>query len=189
MQDFKMKMKRLPEGFGPYSDRVARDIRNRLSTAFIQALTAGMPEPFETEAEKWLQRDPPAPCKTFIRDRLPRYGAVLGEIQRRDIADPLHRAVVIWNHGLFFEVHEQVEAFWHESTGGLHRALQGLILAAGVYVHLEAGNASAARGLAEKSVKWLGAHKNELPEILNLNELVDAMKIPDGKPPRLQWQV
>ncbi|MBI9083867.1 MAG: DUF309 domain-containing protein [Desulfobacterales bacterium] len=183
-----MDIKIPPEGFDPYADRSARDIRNSLSRAFVRALAAGTPDPFLDEGNKWLETAPQPACRVYIQDRLPRFVAVLAEIKRERISDPLHKAVVIWNHGLFFEVHEQIEDFWHESTGGLHRALQGLILSAGVYVHLEAGNKSAARGLAEKAGKWLGAHGSELPRIANLRALIDALETPCENPPALQWQ-
>lgn len=181
-----MVIQPLPDGFDPYSDRTARDIRNTLSKAFVRALEAGRPEPFAALAEKWLKTGPPAPCTEFIQDRLPRYGAVLKEIKSTGITDPLHRAVVIWNYGLFFEVHEQVEDFWHESAGGRHRALQGLILAAGVYVHLEAGNRSAAEKLAQKAARLLDTHGRELSGIANLKTLMEKIQPLDSQPPRLE---
>lgn len=183
-----MKIQILPEGFDPYSNRTARDIRNTLSRAFVRALAAGNPDPFIDEGNKWLETDPGPACRIYIQDRLQRFGAVLTEIKLQRISDPLHKAVVVWNHGLFFEVHEQIEDFWHESTGGLHRALQGLILAAGVYVHLEAGNGSAAAGLAGKAGKWLGLHGNQLPRIANLDALTERLRSLHRNPPVLQWQ-
>ena len=181
-----MEIRPLPQGFDPYADRADRDIRNELSKAFVQALEEGRPGPFAALAEKWLKTGPPAPCIEFIQDRLPRYQAVLEEVKRAGITDPLHRAAVIWNHGLFFEVHEQIEDFWHESVGGRHRALQGLILTAGVYVHLEAGNRSAAQKLAQKAETMLTAQGNQLPEIANLSILMEKIRSLDPDPPRIE---
>ena len=151
-----MKRQNLPEGFDPYADRTARDIRNELSKAFIRALGAGTRHPVEGEAEKWLAIDLPAPCKTFIRNRLPRYGAVLAEIQGEGIADPLHRAVVIWNHGLFFEVHEQVEDFWHESTGSATPGAAGVdSRRRGLRAPWKRETGPRREKLAQKAGKWL----------------------------------
>lgn len=182
-----MKIQILPEGFDPYSDRTARNIRNGLSRAFVRALAAGQPDPFLDEGTRWLETALQPACRIYIQDRFPRYETVLTEIQGKKISDPLHKAVVIWNHGLFFEVHEQIEDFWHESTGSLHRALQGLILAAGVYVHLEAGNQSAAEKLAQKAGSFLNAHGRALPDIANLNVLMENIQALDPEPPRIEF--
>jgi hypothetical protein len=66
-------------------------------------------------------------------------------------ADPLSKAVVqaamLWSEGLFFEVHEVLEAVWQRESGDRRVALQGLIQVAVAYHHLAHGNRRGARTL------------------------------------------
>lgn len=82
--------------------------------------------------------------------------------------DPVARAVAqaaaLWNEGLFFEVHEVLEAVWQRETGDRRHALQGLIQIAVAYHHLAHGNPRGARTLLrEGRARLLGAPSGTLP--------------------------
>jgi hypothetical protein len=59
----------------------------------------------------------------------------------------VRRAAALWNEGLFFEVHEVLEAVWKTAAGDLRQALQGLIQVAVAFHHLAHGNLRGARSL------------------------------------------
>src|SRR5437773_692568 len=56
-------------------------------------------------------------------------------------------AAALWNEGLFFEVHEVLEAVWKTAAGTERQALQGVIQVAVAYHHLAHGNRRGARTL------------------------------------------
>lgn len=75
--------------------------------------------------------------------------------------DAVERAVVqaaaLWNEGLFFEVHEVLEAVWQRETGDRRQALQGLIQIAVAWHHLAHGNPRGARTLMREGRARLAA--------------------------------
>jgi hypothetical protein len=75
--------------------------------------------------------------------------------------EPVARAVVqaaaLWNEGLFFEVHEVLEAVWKHETGERRQALQGVIQIAVAYHHLAHGNPRGARTLLREGRARLAA--------------------------------
>lgn len=59
-----------------------------------------------------------------------------------DPAEPrgrFDRAVVLFNHGAYFEAHEDWEVLWLEARGAERRWLQALIQLAAAFVHYERG--------------------------------------------------
>ena len=75
-----------------------------------------------------------------IINKLRQYGAALEEWTPDETASPLSTAlrkgVLLFNHRLFFEVHEVLEAQWVKETGAERRFLQGLIQIAVAFYHL-----------------------------------------------------
>ncbi len=57
-----------------------------------------------------------------------------------DLAGALRKGVVLFNHRLFFEVHEVLEAQWKQEGGEAKLFLQGLIQVAVAFYHLENQN-------------------------------------------------
>ena len=53
---------------------------------------------------------------------------------------PLACGVSLFNHGLFHECHDALEPLWSQADGDLRGRLQGLILMAGGYHHLQLHN-------------------------------------------------
>ena len=90
------------EDFDPFNDRLSRDIRNTLSEAFIDSLSKKDPSDYQAAAEKWLAEKSAAGYRTYIQDRLHRYGQVLEKITASRLDDALVQSLVLWNNGLFF---------------------------------------------------------------------------------------
>lgn len=64
-----------------------------------------------------------------------------------DLGRALDDAAVLFDAGLFFEVHELLEPHWQQAVGAQRQALQGLIQIAVGYQHLANGNVRGARSL------------------------------------------
>jgi DUF309 family protein family protein len=69
----------------------------------------------------------------------------------------LGAAAVLFDAGLYYEVHEWLELYWRRAEGSDREALQGLIQVAAGFEHLANGNVSGARTLlTDGSAKMLG---------------------------------
>ena len=185
MASEKKKLK-IHNQFDPFADRTARDIRNTLSEAFVAALAALDPGDYKNAARKWRSQKPAACYIHYIDRRLQRYDLVLNTIRADRIDDPLQQTVVIWNQGLFFEVHDHLEAIWQRASGDERQALKGLIKAAGVYVHLEQHHLQAAKSLAMKSYDLLRQFPHCLSFIANYETFLEKLKNCEPAPPRLE---
>lgn len=141
----------MSDRFDPFSDRKSRDIRNRLSDIFLNAIDAADPDLFASVIAEFLDQDPVASHQAYLNDRLRRYREAFAEIEGRKLTDRFYQSLVLWNHGLFFEAHERLEVVWKESSGEYSRALKGLIPAAGVFMYLEYGRHDSANRLASKA--------------------------------------
>ena len=165
-----------PTPFDPFSDRLCRDIRNDLSTAFTRCIEnsddIGMAEKI---AAQYLADQPPAPCREYIENRLASYRAALTEIASTG-RDPIARAVILWNHQLHFEVHEVLEHAWLKAKGDAKLILQAMIRAAGAYVKIEAGYPDPANSLAIKALLVLREHRDELNDYFNPEVLIDGLE-------------
>jgi hypothetical protein len=173
--------------FDPFNNRLSRDIRNSLAEAFVDALQAADQSCYQRAAAKWLARNPADAYAAYVHDRLKRYDDVFAQIKISSIADAKRQVLVSWNHGLFFEVHEQLERIWLKTSGDEHQALKGLIQAAGVYVHLEFDRRPAAEKLALKSLERIQKYSDCLPFIRNLDMLLEKLKDLNTAPPPLSY--
>lgn len=171
--------------FDPFSDRLARDIRNSLSTALVEVLTGGPPQAVTERAESWLSRHLAPVYQNYIHDRCERYEQVVGEIEKLHLSEPRLQAAILWNHHLFFELHELLETIWHSAKGIRRTALKGLIQAAGVYVHVSRGKPEAGFGLALKARQNLAAGAEQLAFIANLDAILQWLEQPSAAPPDL----
>ena len=171
--------------FDPYSDRLARDVRNSLSSALVQEITWDAAGSLMTAADVWLAKAPASTYQTYIKDRLVHYGRAIDEIRNGQIEDTRLQAICLWNLGLFFEMHELLETIWHQSRDPERSALKGWIQAAGVYVHFQRGKVDAARGLAKRAVKHLRNGRSCLAFIANLDELIEAVADPTDVAPQI----
>jgi len=171
--------------FDPFSNRLARDIRNGLSTAFARAIEASDAALLEDQAATWLQAELPESFCAFVRDRMQRYSRVLDRIHSARVYDPCRQALLAWNEQLYFEVHEILEAIWQPATGEFRKAVQGLILAAGIGEHLQYGHLPAAERLSNRADRLLRRHQRHLAFIENLEDLLDWLQERHAPPPIL----
>jgi hypothetical protein len=171
--------------FDPFNHRLSRDIRNSLAEVFVDALRAADQSCYQRTADQWLAKNLADAYAGYIRDRLKRYDDVLEQIKGNSIIDAKRQVLVSWNHGLFFEVHEQLEQIWLETNGDEYQALKGLIQAAGVYIHLEFDHRPAAEKLAAKSSHRIQKYAGSLSFIGNLDMLLDKLNNLDQAPPLL----
>jgi hypothetical protein len=100
----------------------------------------------------------------YVRDRAERFDAACGSIRRgRGETDSVGRARAAWNAGLFFEVHEILEAAWLVDRSPDRDALQGLIMAAAAFYHLGRENSGGAAGLSREAARRLRGASEAFP--------------------------
>ena len=179
--------KAVPKTFDPFNDRLSRDVRNSLSEAFVASLMQREASGYLEQSQEWLKQGLTRNYKEYIQDRIRRYDLAFQQIQQEQIDDARIQALILWNHGLFFEVHDILESIWHKTKGDEHQAIKGLIKAAGVYVHREYNRTGSAQRLAAKSVDLLNTHAGILGFISNLNILMEALKTDAPLPPVLEY--
>ena len=91
-----------------------------------------------------------------VRAKLLQYGAVLegwsepAGVAARDVV--LQKSVLLFNHHLFFEVHEVLEPQWMKEQGEIKRFLQGLIQIAVAFYHIGRGNLAGTRSLLHEGL-------------------------------------
>ena len=171
--------------FDPFEDRLSRDIRNSLSSVFMETLEKIDMRPVQQEAAKYLQTDIDPVYHDYIRDRLDRYEKSLHKIVEKGNENIIFKALILWDQELFFEVHELLEGAWLHATGNNRKILQGLIRAAGVYVHLSRGNVKGATKMAAKAREALSFYRDELPAFVDLETLLQSLENLEANPPKL----
>jgi hypothetical protein len=171
--------------FDPFSDRTSRDIRNALSSALVAELRGEQDRYVDTVAGRWLDDVDEEPYRSYIEQCRARYGHVLDHIRKQQIRGTRSQAVVLWNFGLFFEMHELLETIWLGSSGKERDALKGLIQAAGAYVHLLRGKPEPARKLAYRAGENIRKAREYLPFISNLDQLLHCLDQLADPPPKL----
>lgn len=173
--------------FDPFQSRICRDIRNDLSESLIESIFAGNMGPSRKIAEKYASEDIEAFISEYIQTRLARYQSVLHQIQSAGFrTDEKYRvAILLWDHELFFEVHEWLEQQWHMARGVEKKVIQALIRAAGTYVHLALGRIDSAEKIGLKAIEGIVAHKASVPDIIDVERLIEKLKTLDPIPPKL----
>lgn len=170
-------------GFDPFNDRLSRDIRNTMSEALLAALDAGDPAPIEAAAAPFRQRsDLTAEQAAYLETRLSCYRSLLA--QALPAADPDWTALLCWDHELFFEFHELLERRWMKAAGPEKEILQGLIRAAGTFVHRQSGHTVGAAKMAARARKTIEKHRNRLPPGFAAEALLASLADPANPPPR-----
>ncbi len=171
--------------FDPFADRLARDIRNQLSEAFITSVRQMTTTPL-TDGVGNLSADHLAEVyRSYITSQMVRYQNVLDQIHSKGLNEIWQQVVIIWNHQLFFEVHELLESLWQPSRGDRRQALKGLIQAAGVYVHLGRNHQKAAAGLAKRAIGHLEQCGDQLSHLQGIRDLIHKLHRLDRLPPHL----
>lgn len=171
--------------FEPFMDRLSRDIRNDLSESLVAVLKEKSLAPAQAVADAFLSREL-APCyQAYINDRIERYGQALEKIASSSNTDALWQGLVLWDMGLFFEVHEILEHAWLGAEGKEKKLLQAMIRAAGVYIKLEHGYDAPAVKIASKAVPVLKENRDRLAAYTDPGLLLQALERLDRQPPLL----
>jgi hypothetical protein len=170
--------------FDPFRDRLSRDIRNDLSESLLTCRTQLRLTAAHEVADRFLAANP-APCYVdYINNRLDRYARFLALVAKGP-ADVVWQGFVLWDLGLFFEVHEILEQAWMQAFGDEKIFLQALIRAAGVYIKREYGFDDGAAKMAAKAVPVLVANAHRLAVHIDPERLLAALRTVTGKPPLL----
>ncbi|MBI5896651.1 MAG: DUF309 domain-containing protein [Desulfobacterales bacterium] len=162
----------------PFSDRMARDIRNSLSSALVRELTASDGEGIAAVADQWLAKPVTEVYRSYVEEHSRVYRQVLQDIRSKGLRSTRLQAVALWNAGLYFELHELLETIWIDAPEPERTALKGWIQAAGAYLHFERGKPDAARGLAQRARRHLAAGAAALAFIVNLDQLIETLDLP-----------
>ncbi|GAB4340829.1 MAG: hypothetical protein Kow0089_14800 [Desulfobulbaceae bacterium] len=180
---YELRKKKSPMSFDPFQDRLSRDIRNDLAAAVIPMLAERDPAHALKAAKPYLDRGLSSCQRHYVEDRLERYRSVLAESAEGD--DALRQALILWDHQLFFEVHEVLEKEWYSAEGDEKKTLQAMIRAAGVYIKLEHGYREAARKMADRALPVLQENKELLARYFKPEKLIRALRNLEEVPPLL----
>ncbi len=171
--------------FNPFEDRQSRDIRNDLSEGLAEAIETGRLDKLHQIVGYYRQQRLADYYHNYLEDRYARYIKAL-DVVHGSITDPVHQGVVLWNLGLFFEVHEVLEHVWYSADGKMKAILQALIRAAGVYIKREYGYNESAYRIAEKAIPVLEANRDTLDTYFKTETLISALKNPASSAPILR---
>jgi len=172
--------------FDPFNDRLARDIRNGLSHALIKGLDQSNPNLVHEVGAGFLNRNLAPGYTEYIQTRLRHYTAIFAETGKDKESDIFSQALILWDRGLYFEVHDRLETLWLKATGTRRLALQGMIRAAGAYIKWQSGQQEAARKMAAKAAAALLENRAALPQqIPNIDMLIRVLRNPAAKFPEI----
>ncbi len=132
-------------------------LRHRLADTILAALQDGGVRrqlvrlgADEGHARRWCTPD--TTYGPLVRERAQQATEALRGVALRgprDLDETLEVARVLFDVGLFFEVHEVLEPYWREARGDAREALRGLIQIAVGYQHWAHGNLRGARALLQ----------------------------------------
>ncbi len=161
-----------PFHFDPFNSRLARDIRNNLSKSFLQALAVKDTSVFQRCGNVFLQQQLEPGYASYVTDRLAKYEEAYAIMEQRKCKEVLQQAPILWDLALYFEMHELLESEWKDAEGDRRKALQGLILVAGMKIHTENKNMKAAVSMAVKARENLLKYGAELSGYANLEDIL-----------------
>lgn len=170
--------------FEPFTDRLSRDIRNKLSVSLIQVIRQRTLASAHQVASNYLRHHPEPTYASYINARLNKYDEVLSMLGP-EVDDPLCIACILWDKQLFFEVHEVLEPVWLKAEGEEKLLLQALIRAAAVYMKLEYGYTEPATRMARKALPVLERNREWLARYTNPDELINGLHQLHLPPPLL----
>ena len=162
-----------PDKFDPFSVRLARDIRNSLSRAFLKSLALHDHLILQRVADGFLGQQLSPPYQDYIEDRLARYAEARATISKYNIDGIVEQSQILWELQLYYEMHEILEGIWLESAGARRKALQGLIRVAGMKIHAERGNTKAVVSMAHKALTDLQENRSSLSDFQELDNLLE----------------
>ncbi len=169
--------------FNPFEDRFSRDMRNALSSALATAIETGEHNTLRSVIEDFDSKNLAPQYRNYFDKRCLHYKKAL-ESMETELA-PIEQAVILWNEGLYFEVHEVLEHVWYHAQGNEKLTLQALIRAAGVYVKKEYGYSGPAAKIAGKSWPVLRDNEDLLKSYFDPEPLIYALQHLEEPPPHL----
>jgi uncharacterized protein len=173
--------------FNPFTDRLSRDIRNDLSSALLQCLQDGSTESAETVAVRYLDQRLAEVYIRYIVERLDRYRKAVTAISGK-VDDPFLRSFLLWDLGLFFEMHEVLEHDWYHAEGDTKLLMQALIRAAGYYIKRECNLIPQANKIASKALPVLDRQREFLARYFKPERLIEPLSCGNPVPPQLLSQ-
>ena len=169
--------------FNPFEDRFSRDLRNDLSEAFVRDLESGTEQLLEQTIAHY-QEQPLHDCyHNYLEKRIKLYK--IARTQLVNEKDSLAQAIVLWNLGLFFEVHEILEHSWYDAEGPTRKILQAMIRAAGVYIKRRYGYKESAARIAAKAIPVLKENRQQLKAYFQVEQLTTVLLDETSPPPKL----
>jgi len=160
--------------FNPFENRLSRDIRNDLSECFAHALETGKDEKLRKCVTDFQAMQLDHDHEKYIQCRVAAYDKAILAI-RDKISNPIDRAVILWDLGLFFEVHEVLEHAWYDAKDEMKMTLQALIRAAGVYIKREFYFTESAERIAAKAIPILVKNRDLLQDHFDPDLLIHAL--------------
>ena len=126
-------------------------LRNRLAETILTALgDPALRRQLEAQDFAWLGEASPEQV-ALVSERARRASEALAACPpmraEPSIGEALAAAAVLFDAGLYFEVHELLEPHWMRAAGAERQALQGLIQVAVAFQHRDNGNVEGARSL------------------------------------------
>jgi len=170
--------------FNPFTDRLSRDIRNDLSSALLQCLQNGSTESAETVAIRYLDQGLAEVYIRYINERLDRYRKAVAAISGK-VDDPFLRSFLLWDLGLFFEMHEVLEHDWYHAEGDTKLLMQALIRAAGYYIKRECKLIPQANKIVAKALPVLDRQREVLARYFDPERLIDPLRFGECVPSKL----
>ena len=162
--------------FDPYSQRLARDVRNTLGHWFVHGLMDGAPDPAGLALARLDIKDLPQSHRQWVAEQMDMYRGFAVKHPDAAQASPLELGLELWRWGLFFEAHEALEEAWQSSEGDRRLAFKALVQAVGSCIHARRGAAGPAASLAAKAAEGLEQYGHSLPELAWLPQLVQELK-------------
>jgi len=121
------------------------------------------------------------PWLQAVGDHAGRYHAALGAsarlrvCQASGLSGAVARGAVLFNAGLFYEVHEVLERAWRTAAGDEKTFLQGLVQIAVALYHHGQGNHRGARSLLHAGYDKIEATRSAAPPVIDLGGLLAAL--------------
>jgi Domain of unknown function (DUF309) len=159
-----------------HSARMLGALGHRDPAAAWQAQLAGWPGTAEGGPEGWRPASAWGAWGPLVSLRC---GWQLAALTPLLIGDryPLACGVSLFNHGLFHECHDALEPLWTGADGDLKNQLQGLILMAGGYHHLQQHHLAGLVTLWAESLKRLEASGGAVPTPWGVVHLETALDL------------
>ncbi len=164
--------------FDPFENRLCRNIRNDIGYGFVKSVQQRSLAPFNSALKKYHNNADNPPFKSYINHRLTLVKKILMQIDsgRLKTVNEFSILMFVWSHQLYYEFHEWVEELWLPANGNYKKSLQGLIFASVALEHHQYNRQIPAQKLSIKAIAKLERHGLLLPELINTEVIVDALK-------------